>query len=261
MFDFHMHSSVSFDSEERAADMVRAARERGLREICFTDHYDHSVFYEGVEEAFDLDTYAAVYDSLTDRDVLIRRGAEFGLQPDNTEKLTWLLSQRSFDFIIGSVHNVGEFEIYTPPFWEDKTVDRAFAEYLETTLECVRIHRDFDVLGHLTYASKCPPNKEKRLIEYADHAEIIDSILRTLAKNGKGIEINTSGRDKLGAFLPDATVIRRFRELGGEIVTVGSDAHDVARVGQYADEAIGICRDVFGYVCTFENRKPIYHKL
>ena len=99
MFDFHMHSNVSFDSEERASDMVRAARERGLREICFTDHYDHSVFYEGVEEAFDLDTYAAVYDGLTDPEVLIRRGAEFGLQPDNVDKLTWLLSARSFDLL------------------------------------------------------------------------------------------------------------------------------------------------------------------
>ena len=261
MFDFHMHSNVSFDSEESAAKMVRAARERGLREICFTDHYDHGVFYEGVEEAFDLENYAAVYDGLTDDGVLIRRGAEFGLMPDNADELSGLLSKRSFDFIIGSVHNVGEFEIYTPPFWDGKSAEQAFAEHLETTLECVRAHRDFDVLGHLTYASKCPPNKEKRLIEYSDHAEIIDSILLTLAENGKGIEINTSGKDKLGVFLPDEKIVRRFRELGGEIVTVGSDAHDASRVGQYADEATALCRDVFGYVCTFANGKPIYHKL
>ena len=85
--------------------------------------------------------------------------------------------------------------------------------------------------------------------------------MKILANKGKGMEINTSGFDRVGEFLPSAPFIKRFKELGGEIVTVGSDAHDIGRVGQYSAEAIEILRNVFGYVCTFENRTPILHKL
>jgi histidinol-phosphatase (PHP family) len=73
--------------------------------------------------------------------------------------------------------------------------------------------------------------------------------------------MNSSGVDRTGGFLPTADVVRRFRELGGEIVTIGSDAHKSDRVGQYSKEACDILKDIFGYVCTFEDRKPIFHKL
>ena len=261
MFDFHIHSNVSFDSSSEAADIVAAAKAAGLREICFTDHYDFNVLDGNVPEFFRLPRYAEVYDNLHAEGIAVRYGVEFGIMPDNAHELKNLLSKRNFDFVIGSVHTVDGFEIYGPPFWQGKAVTQCFRKYLETTLASVSAHSDFDVLGHLTYASKCPPNTEKKRIEYADFSDIIDEILLTLAKNGKGLEINTSGMDKLGAFLPDESIIRRFRELGGEIVTVGSDAHAPDRVGQYSDEALDICRRLFGYVCTFNNRQPVFHKL
>ena len=83
----------------------------------------------------------------------------------------------------------------------------------------------------------------------------------TVADKGKGMEINTSGVDRVGDFLPSRDFIKRFRELGGEIVTVGSDSHDATRVGQYVDGAIELAKDVFGYVCTFESRRAVYHRL
>ena len=75
------------------------------------------------------------------------------------------------------------------------------------------------------------------------------------------MEINSSGVDRVGEFLPSADFLRRFHELGGEIVTIGSDAHAADRVGQYHKEALEIEKDIFGHVCTFENRTPIFHKL
>ena len=75
------------------------------------------------------------------------------------------------------------------------------------------------------------------------------------------MEINTSGVDRCGGFLPTADFFRRFKELGGEIVTIGSDTHNVERVGQYSREAAEILKEIFGYVCTFEGRQPIFHKL
>ena len=94
-----------------------------------------------------------------------------------------------------------------------------------------------------------------------DHRELIDEILRTVAANGKGLELNTSGMDRCGAFLPAKEYFQRFKELGGEIITIGSDAHRCNRVGQYSFDACDIFRDIFGYVCTFQNRQPIFHKL
>ena len=133
--------------------------------------------------------------------------------------------------------------------------------YLEETLECVKAHDDFDVLGHLTYVCKSPENPNRIPIYYKDYQEIGDEIMKVLVSKGKGMEINTSGVDRCGDFLPTEGFFRRFKELGGEIVTIGSDAHTPDRVGQYADRACAMMKDIFGYVCTFEDRKPIFHKL
>ena len=129
------------------------------------------------------------------------------------------------------------------------------------TLERVQLHNDFDVLAHLTYISKTRAHPAPRPVPYGEHREVIDQILRVLADKGKGLEMNTSGVDRCGDFLPSADIFRRFREMGGQIVTVGSDAHDSSRVGQYTFRACDILKDIFGYVCTFAERKPIFHKL
>ena len=89
----------------------------------------------------------------------------------------------------------------------------------------------------------------------------VEEILRTLVRKGKGMEINTSGLDRIGDFFPGAEYLRRFRELGGEIVTAGSDAHTPDRVGRQIPEALSLLKDIFGYVCTFAGRKPVFHKL
>jgi histidinol-phosphatase (PHP family) len=96
---------------------------------------------------------------------------------------------------------------------------------------------------------------------YSKHREITDAILQELVKRGKGMEINTSGVDRAGDYLPSEAFLRRFKELGGEIVTVGSDAHDPSRVGQYVPQALQLLKDIFGHVCTFQNRQPVFHKL
>ena len=261
MFDFHMHSTVSFDGHDTAEDMVQAAVNAGLKEICFTDHIDYFANVEKQEWVFDTDVYNAAYDKLFHPALKIRRGLEFGLKPYNAPQLKEDLKRRQFDFVLGSVHFVDELDVYYQPYWEGKTIREAEQRYLEETLVCVQAHEDFDVLGHLTYISKCRAHPAPRPVPFAEHREIIDEILRLLAQKGKGMEMNTSGVDRCGDFLPYEGIFRRFKELGGEIVTVGSDAHTASRVGQYADRACGILSDIFGYVCTFEARKPVFHKL
>lgn len=261
MFDYHLHTSVSYDSETNPQDVVQAALKAGLKEICFTDHRDYDPLDPDRNIAFDLANYSAAYDHLLSAGLKIRRGFEFGMLRDNAEQLCKDAQQRKYDFVIGSVHFVDNLDPYFDPFWQGKTMDQAETIYLELILECVQAHDDFDVLGHLTYLSKAWANPTHRPIEYKKYREIVDEILKVLVKKGKGMECNTSGLDPCGVFLPSQDYLRRFKELGGEIVTVGSDAHTLDRVGQYTFDACKLVGDIFGYVCTFEGRKPIFHKL
>ena len=261
MFDYHMHTVVSFDGHDRGLQMAQAAKNAGLKEICFTDHLDYDPLGKMGVLAFDTAVYNAEYNNLEVPGLKIRRGMEFGMTVDNRAQFKEDLQRRPFDFVLGSIHFVDNLDVYFSEFWEGKTLFEAEHRFLETTLECVKLHDDFDVLAHLTYLSKATANPAPRPIAFADHREIIDEILKVLAAKGKGLELNTSGMDRCGGFLPTADYFRRFKELGGEIVTIGSDAHTASRVGQYAFDACEIFKDIFGYVCTFEDRKPIFHKL
>lgn len=261
MFDFHLHSTVSYDGQSTGEEMVRAAAAAGLKEICFTDHLDYDPL--AVEQTLNFDTavYNAAYDHLQMPGLKIRRGMEFGMLPDNRQTLQQDLQRRHFDFVIGSVHFVDGLDIYLEPFWAGKTMEQAERRFLEETLACVQVHDDYDVLGHLTYISKTRANPTHRPIPLNNYREITDEILKILVRKGKGLEINTSGMVRCEEYLPSAEYLRRFKELGGEIVTVGSDAHSADRVGEHCADACQILKDIFGYVCTFEDRKPIFHKL
>lgn len=260
MYDFHMHSTVSFDGKADAAQMATAAAEKGLREICFTDHIDYDPLGQMGCMAFDDGAYADAYDGLSVPGLTIRLGMEFGMTANNREQFQKDLRRRPFDFVIGSVHFADDLDVYFAPYWQGKTVFQAERRYLETTLACVLAHDDFDVLGHLTYLGKSRSHPAPRPIPYEQHRELVDEILSALVRKGKGLELNTSGMDRCGDFLPSLDYFHRFRQLGGSIVTVGSDAHDPVRVGQYSREACRALQDIFGHVCVFADRNPIFRR-
>lgn len=261
MFDYHIHSRVSYDSKAVPEDIVQQALGAGLKEICFTDHLDYGVSYTGEPLVFDTENYNANYDHLSAEGLKIRRGFEFGMNPYNQDKFRQELKRRHFDFVIGSVHFVKELDVFFEPYWEGKTQHEVEQQYFEEILKCVKVHDAFDVLGHVTYIGKIKINPNKQPIPYKQYGDIFDEIFRILIAKGKGIEVNTSGVDRCGDYLPGAEYLLRFKELGGEIVTVGSDAHQAVRVGQYCHDACKMVSEIFGYVCTFENRTPIFHKL
>ena len=261
MFDFHMHSRVSFAGHDTGEALAQAALERGLKEICFTDHLDYDPLGKMGVLAFDTEAYNAEYDHLDIPGLKIRRGMEFGMDRKNVQQFQEDLKRRPFDFVLGSIHFVDDLDVYFDEFWSGKPVWQAERRCLEETLACIQLHEDFDVLAHLTNIGKTHAHPAPRTLPYAEHREIIDEILRQLALRGKGLEMTTSGVDRCGGYLPTADNFRRFKELGGEIVTVGSDAHRCDRVGQYVFDACDILKEIFGYVCTFEGRKPVFHKL
>lgn len=260
MFDCHIHSRVSFDGHDSGAALARAAAAAGLREICFTDHADYDPLGQMPCMSFDTDTYRREYDALSLPGLTIRRGMEFGLAVDNQQQLAQDVSRYPFDFVLGSIHFVDDLDVYFEEYWQDKTVFQAERRFLEQTLACVQAQDNFDVLAHLTYISKPPCHPAPRPLPYDEHRSLLDEILKTLVRKEKGLELNTSGMDRCGGFLPTADFFLRFHQLGGRIVTVGSDAHRCDRVGQYTHQACALLKEIFGYVCTFDQRKPVFHR-
>ena len=261
MYDFHIHSRVSFDGHDTGLALAQAAAKAGLKVICFTDHRDFLRTEQEQSMIFDLEDYSAEYDRLEVPGLTIRRGVEYGLYEDNQDRMHRELKQRNYDFVLGSVHFVDDIDVYFAEYWQGKTIRQAQQRYFETMLADVQANDEFDVLSHMTYLHKGAGSPVRTPMVYEDFREIIDEIFRVLISKGKGLELNTSGLDRCGGFLPTPDYFRRFRELGGEIVTIGSDAHRANRVGQYSFEACDVLKEIFGYVCTFENRKPIFHTL
>ena len=260
MFDYHIHSRISFDSKCPPEEIVAAAESAGLKEICFTDHYDFNDLYKEKQGLFTIEDYRAAYEGLRSDRVAIRRGVEFGLTPWNQQECRELLDSYDFDYVLGSVHYAGGYDPYAQAYWQCLGSEDGFEKYMKQVLECVKVHDQFDALGHLNYVCKSLYSPTRKPLYYADYRDLCDEIMTILVQNGKGMEINTSGVDRCGEFLPSIDFLKRFRELGGEIITVGSDAHTSDRVGQYTWDAVELAKEVFGYVCTFENRKPIFHK-
>ncbi len=258
--DFHLHSSFSGDSSTPARDIIQAGIRRGISRLCITDHLDLDYPYDNL--CFDLNT-EQYFSELTvlqrsfSPEADIQIGVELGLQPHLGERYGSYTKSFPFDFIIGSTHLVDKIDIYYPVYWESHDCRSGIRRFFDVTLENIRSFDDFDVYGHLDYVIRYVPKKEN-LFSYSDYADQIDTILKLLLEKGKGIEVNTGGyRAGLGVPNPCPAILSRYRELGGEIITMGSDAHTADQVGFCLEKAKDILRSCgFGYFTVFRERKP-----
>ncbi len=265
LYDMHMHTSFSGDSKANPYDMAQKAIDLGLEGICFTDHLDFD--YKESPGMFDLDIPAyqkkilEVKNSYSDK-LNIGWGIELGLQPYLAEKNNAVIQENNFDFVIGSTHMVNQVDIYYPAFYEGRNEDDCYREYFEETLKNAQSSVDFDVYGHLDYIVRYGPNKNK-YYSYDKYADIIDEILRTLISRGRGIELNTAGfKYGLGHAHPTIDTLKRYKELGGEIITIGSDAHAPEQIAWDFEKVPSILKEAgFEYFTVFHNRKPKFIKL
>lgn len=266
--DCHMHSSISGDSTAPMEDMAKRALELGLTHICFTEHHDPDFIYlPGEEEIFELNTDSYLYELLKLKEKYKGRleigfGVELGLQPHLKRQHALYAKAYEFDFIIGSSHLCNRKDPYYPEFFQDRSEEEAHREYFEAALECARTLSYFDVYGHLDYVVRYGPTKNDSFT-YQKHADVFDKILTILIGNGKGIEINTGGfRAGLNQPNPCADILKRYRELGGEIITVGSDAHNAKDIAADFDRAHDILKECgFKYYCVFKNRIPEFFRI
>ena len=266
--DYHLHTDHSGDSEAPMETQILAGIEKGLKIMCFTDHYDPGFPYENVPDVspgtFDLDyapyreEYLRLRDKYRDR-IELRFGIEIGLQPHLGDFLTYYFaSHPDFDFVIGSNHLCGGTDPYYPDFLKSRTQEEALALYLEDTLLNIRSFPDIDSCGHLDYVARYLPDREK-FYTYKAFAGLIDPILSELVTRDIALEVNTAPLTKgMQYFNPLPDILARYREMGGELITIGSDAHVPERIaGRFADTAQILKSLGFDHYTVYRERKPL----
>lgn len=258
-WDQHMHCNFSGDSDALPEDMIKTGIAHGLSGICFTDHLDYDYPEEPNIFLLDFDNYFKVLPDLREKyadKISINIGIELGLQPQAAGQNLAVAEKYPFDFIIGSSHVVNHMDPYYPEFFAGRDEDAAYMEYFESVLENINSGVDFDVYGHIDYVVRYGPNKNA-FYTYEKFKDIIDEILTQLISKGKGIEVNTGGfKYGLGHPNPTEDIIKRYRELGGEIITMGADAHVPEYVAYEFDKTAQIIKKCgFKYYTVFKNRK------
>lgn len=267
--DCHLHTHHSGDSDTPMEEMILQGIRQGLTTMCFTEHNDFE-FPDSPEDSgsvFLLNTDSYLYELIqlkekyADR-IRILFGVELGLQPQIMRQNAVYAKSYDFDFIIGSSHICHGKDPYYPDFYKGRSEEEAYREYFESLLENIRKFSNFDVYGHLDYVVRYGPNRDKNYT-FKKYRDILEAILETLIQNGKGIEINTGGlKYGLKELHPCTALLKRYRELGGEIITLGSDSHnttDIAAHFKRAGEVLLECG--YRYYTIFEKRSPEFHKI
>lgn len=266
--DYHLHTLVSSDSPASLEQQARAALEAGLDELCVTDHWN-LLDQQATPLPHTRDWSASLSHIRQTRELFgdqlqIRLGIEIGngeIDPAGIcEGLA--LAGTELDFVIGSLHNMsldsGGLGIYTAAH-RCQQIEEGIAmldDYMDT-LTALAATDTFDVLGHIIYPLRYLPPQWQ--LDLAPYEEQIRSLFRTLIQSGRGIELNTTQGNTVKEWMP---VLKLYRECGGEIITIGSDAHRPEYVGAGFSDACRLLQQLgFRRYCTYRNRKPVFHSL
>ena len=249
-FDYHTHTRASFDGTASLAEMARAAVEAGLTEVAVTDHCDF-----GGQQPGAIDPLPPLEFDRISLPITLVRGAEIGQPHHEPEAANAFLDSYRPEFTIGSLHNLrGQMDFYYMTYNSAEAARALVRDYVAELFELVRWGR-FSVLGHLTYPVRYIPPELKA--DFAPHWADCEELFRKLIQKGIGIELNVSGLARPGQRpYPDLPLLRLYRQTGGEIVTIGSDAHSPQTIGQHIDDGLALLRQAgFRAVAGFSGGK------
>ncbi len=243
-------------------EMIQAAINKGLKEICFTEHQDFDFVYEENEpkDLFEVNTDQYLYDLIKLKNkyqgkIDVSFGIEIGVQTQLARRLVAYTKNNTFDFIIASSHLANGKDPYLKSYFEGRTEKEAYHEYFQYEAECIKTFRNFDSYGHLDYVLRYGPNTNKEFT-MAAYGDDIDTILKLLIDNDKALEVTTRGfQYGMNGPHPSVDILKRYKELGGELITIGSDAHTIDRVGADFDKAEEILKSLgFKYYVVYKQR-------
>ena len=262
LWDNHMHSNFSGDSDAEPISMIKAAKSKGLAGMTFTDHLD--LDYPAQFGFFDLDieNYYPLQHKLaleeSDKNFTVLTGIEVGIQPHVAEQCNIIVNANPYDFVIGSTHLVDKWDPYFDSFWERGSETALLKRYYESILENITVYTNFDSLGHLDYAFRYVKTPSIKNDTHKPYAEIVDAILKRIIELDKALEINTAALRKgmLGPN-PAPSIIKRYHELGGKLITLGADAHTPTDVAADFEKLPALLEECgFKEYVVYKNRKP-----
>lgn len=280
--DYHVHTAYSDDSEYPMEQVVLDAIEMGVTELCFTDHVDYGVKRDwddprgmlyrrggpGEPEQMPLANidhprYAAEIAQLKEKytgRIVLKMGAEFGMQRHTVPEYRNLFSLYPYDFVILSVHQVEDKEFWNQDYQQSRSQEEYIRGYYEELLALTRMDPDYSVLGHLDLIARYD---RAGVYPFERLRPILTEILSTVIQNGKGIEVNTSCyRYGLPDLTPSRKILELYRSLGGRILTIGSDSHKKEHLGHRIPETIQRLKEMgFHEICTFDRMQPVFHLL
>ncbi|MCL2109247.1 MAG: histidinol-phosphatase HisJ family protein [Oscillospiraceae bacterium] len=262
IIDTHVHSNFSFDGDNSPREIIERALEMGLTALTFTDHIDLNGYHSNTEYnqaplmAKALLEIPPLIEEYRDR-ISLGFGVEMGQIVQYPALANQLIAEFNFDYVIGSVHEVRGHKDFFCLDYTALDVPKLMGQYFAEVLETVQT-ADIDVIGHLTYPLRYITGDYKIYVNLDDYTDIIQEIFKAAIQRGIGLEINTSGLRKAGytRTFPDLSLVKRFRNLGGEILTIGSDAHRISDLAAGYAEAAEIARGAgFAELAYFEGRR------
>lgn len=265
-YDNHTHSQFSPDSRMRVEELVAAAIEKGLAGVSITDHLDIDAPRAKDEFLFDLSLQQKAIEETASGhsgDIEVFKGIEIGLQPKSIQKIREFVSGYDFDVVIASIHFVDGQDPFYGDYYKDKDYREAYGRTLSTIYSTAVEYKDFDVIGHFDYIARYAPYSV-RDITYSEFSDYLDPLLRYLAEEGKSLEINTNTYRERNGHTPvlDIEILKRFRELGGDALSLGSDAHDYVRIGENFPAFSQLVKSCgFDYLVHYKGRKAIYQRI
>lgn len=252
MFDSHVHTKFSTDSEMKITDAIETANKLQLG-LIITEHMDLGFPTVG-NNTFNIDAFFREYSKYRSDKTLL--GIELGMRPDLLEKVREVAAYYPFDQIIGSVHVVDKMDAYKSNFYEGRTKNQVYEQYLKYMVTCIKTHDFIDTLGHIDYITRYNNFFDKELY-YDEYIDYIDEILMLLAQREKAIEINTNRLNSHDSVINLTKIYKRFKELGGRFVTIGSDAHTPDRIGSNFNKAKNIADSCGLQIVYFKKRKAV----
>lgn len=258
--DYHMHTSYSNDSTYDMEDLILKAIEKGIDEICLTDHSDYGDFGDCVVK---YETYYQRYLELKEKykgEIVIKFGCEFGAQIHTLAHYKEDFLKYPFDFIILSNHQIDDLEFWTYEYQKNKTQEEYNFGYYQALFDVMQEFDDYSVLGHLDLMKRYD---QVGIFPDENVQDMIETILKYAIEHGKGIEVNTSCfRYGLDDLTPSRFILKLYKDLGGRILTIGSDTHEAEHVGYKIEYVKNELKKIgFKEYCTFEKMKPIFHSL
>lgn len=262
--DYHIHTRYSFDGVERIEDICNKAIELGMDEIALTDHMD--IFsnkpYGDVLDCRQLYNEIDQMKEKFEGRLTIRKGIELGQPHANPVEAKQFLQDYTLDFVIGSIHNIrDDVDVYEYDF-KKLDCNKVYEDYIEALIE-LAMNYDFDVVGHLTYPLRYMFQREGVRLNLDPYEDRFRKLFKIVIQRGKGIEVNTSGLlQSMNETMPSLSVIKLYKECGGEVITIGSDAHRIEHLSTTIRQGQDLIREAgFEYITTFEERKPIFKKI